>query len=132
MTTFALQIVTPDGIAYDGEATSLLLRTAAGDIQILARHEDYVGALSTGKAKIETPEGVKTASVSGGFVTVAGGAVRLVPTTFEFAEEIDLSRAEAAAERAKDAMEKKSGAELDVAKAKLARALTRISVKRGL
>jgi F-type H+-transporting ATPase subunit epsilon len=69
--------------------------------------------------------------VSGGFLSVAnGGEVRVAATTFELASELDLARAQNAKEAAEQALkEAKSNAEMDRAKAKLARALARISVK---
>ena len=57
-------------------------------------------------------------------------AVTLVPTTFEWAEDIDLQRAENAAERANALISSKeiSDVELRMAEARLKRALVRSSV----
>ena len=132
MKDFPLQIVTPDKTVMDGRATSLLIHTKTGDVEILAGHTDLLAALGTGRARIRTAEGTDIfASVSGGFLSVAnGGEVRVAATTFELASELDLSRAEAAKSEAEQALkEAKSSAEIDRAKAKLARALTRINVK---
>ena len=130
MNTFSLEIVTPDGAVFSGMAQSLLTRTDDGDIEILARHTDYLATVSTGRTRIILEDGSKKfASTSGGFLYVSGGAVRLVLTTFEFAEDIDKKRAEAAKERAEELIAKaKSDRELDIAKAKLYRALNRINV----
>ena len=38
MMPFNLKIVTPDGLAYDGQAEQLIVRTMTGDIGIMARH----------------------------------------------------------------------------------------------
>ena len=131
MTEFSLQIVTPDKTAMDGKATSLLIRTTTGDVEILAGHTDLLAALGTGRARIRTADGADTfASVSGGFLSVSNGIVRVAATTFEFASELDLARAQAAKEKAEQAIkDAKSIADIDLAKAKLARALARISVK---
>lgn len=131
MKEFSLQIVTPDKTVMDGKAISLLIRTTTGDVEILAGHTDLLAALGTGRARIRTADGMDTfASVSGGFLSVSDGVVRIAATTFEMASELDLKRAEAAKEKAEQAIkEAKSSAEIDLAKAKLARALTRISVK---
>ena len=49
--------------------------------------------------------------------------------TFEFADQIDLKRAEKAKEKAEEALKSaKSDKELDLAKAKLLRAMSRINV----
>ena len=131
MKEFSLQIVTPDKTVMDGKAISLLIRTTTGDMEILAGHTDLLAALGTGRARIRTADGMDTfASVSGGFLSVSDGVVRIAATTFEMASELDLKRAEAAKEKAEQAIkEAKSSTEIDLAKAKLARALTRISVK---
>ena len=132
MKDFPLQIVTPDKTVMDGRATSLLIHTKTGDVEILAGHTDLLAALGTGRARIRTAEGTDIfASVSGGFLSVAnGGEVRVAATTFELASELDLARAQNAKEVAEQALkEAKSNAEMDRAKAKLARALARISVK---
>ena len=131
MKEFSLQIVTPDKTVMDGKAISLLIRTTTGDVEILAGHTDLLAALGTGRARIRTADGMDTfASVSGGFLSVSEGTVRVAATTFEFADELDLDRAEAAKEKAEQRIKNaKSRAELDLAKAKLQRALTRIQVK---
>ena len=134
MSNFNLKIVTPDEQSFCGEAKSVLVRTDGGDVQILASHADYFAALGTGRAKITLPDGEeKLAACSGGFISVKNGEVSIVATTFEFAHRIDLKRAEAAKEKADSALkEAKDDRSAMIAKAKLARALTRISVKRGI
>ena len=131
MKEFSLQIVTPDKTAFDGKAESLLIRTISGDIEILAGHADLLSAIGTGRARIRTANGnCLFASVNGGFLSVASGEVRVAATTFEFADELDLSRAETAKKKAEQQIkDAKNNAELSVAKAKLQRALSRIHVK---
>ena len=57
LTEFRLQIVTPDGLLYDGEAQKLILRTTEGDVGILARHSDFVTPLSIGVARLFEKDG---------------------------------------------------------------------------
>ena len=129
MKSFNLTIVTPDGVKFSGDAVSVLVRTQGGDVQILAYHTDYLAALGIGRAKIALPDGEeRIASASGGFISVTDGNVSIACTTFEFSEEIDVKRAEAARENAERAISlAKSESELLCAKAKLARALARLS-----
>ena len=133
MALFHLEIVTPDGPVFSGEAESLLVRCDSGDVMIMAHHADFFSSLGTGRAKLCVGGEDKNASLSGGFISVKGGEVKVVATTFEFAEDIDLERAEAAKARAEAAIEAAEKAAKDektilIAKAKLKRALTRISV----
>ena len=127
MREYKLQIVTPDGLKFDGMAESLLVRTDDGDVQILAGHVDYMASLGTGRAKMVTGGKEKLAACSGGFVTCSGGEVKLVAVTFEFADEIDLERAKRAKERAEEMIRNAtSDRELVMAKARLRRAISRI------
>ena len=54
MKEFHLQIVTPDGIFFDGMAESLLVRSEMGDIEIMAGHADLFSSLGIGRARIKT------------------------------------------------------------------------------
>ena len=45
MESFSLQIVTPDGCEYDGQAEKIVCRTIRGDVAVLARHCDYCTAV---------------------------------------------------------------------------------------
>ena len=104
MNTFHLQIVTPDGLMFDGDAEKLLVRTTEGDVGIMSGHCDYVTPVDTGMAKVTTNGDVRTAACSGGLLNVKKGTVRLVASTFEWSEDIDVERAL----RAKEAAEKKA------------------------
>ena len=128
--TFHLQIVTPDGVSFDGEAESLYVRTQTGDIGLLPKHIDYVSALGMGQAKVTVEGETRTAACIGGMVSVSGGEVKLVATTFEWSEEIDVARAKDAELRARKILEEKklSDEELRLAEARLHRALVRQSV----
>jgi len=134
MTAFPLKIVTPDGLVYDGEAQELIVRATTGDMGILAGHVNCVTALGMGRATIVIDGKKQYAACIGGMVSVVNGAVTLVPTTFEWAEDIDLKRAEASADRAKQiiANQNASEAELRLAKARLMRALVRSSVAKPM
>lgn len=131
MSTFHLQVVTPDGCAFDGQAQRVVCRAITGDLAILAGHMNFVTALGMGGAHVVDAEGkVRHAACMGGMLSVMNGEVRVVPTTWEWADEIDRKRAEAAKQRAE---EKLKGKNLDtraqaLAEAKLKRALVRTSV----
>lgn len=97
MTTFHLTVVTPDGCAFEGQAERVVCRAIDGDLAILAKHGDYCTALGMGEAHIVDAEGSRRrAACMGGMLTVLDGEVRLVATTWEWAEQIDHTRAEAA------------------------------------
>ncbi len=130
MSSFNLKIVTPDGLQYDGQAEELIVRATSGDVGILPGHTNFVSALGMGRATVVSEGKRRYAACIGGMVSVVGGEVSLVPTTFEWAEDIDLARAEAAEQRARAAIADKniSKIELRLAEARLKRALVRKGV----
>ena len=132
MSGFRLQIVTPDGSLFDGEAEALRVCTTQGYVSIRRGHADYLAALTVGAVTV-TQDGVqREAACGGGFLSVEKGEVRLVATTFEYADMIDVERAERARETAQSRIAAATEArEIELAKAKLARALNRLSVANG-
>ena len=130
MNSFSLKIVTPDGLQYDGLAEELVVRTTTGDVGILAGHISCVAPLGMGQAMIQTEGKRRYAACIGGMLSVVGGEVTLVPTTFEWADKIDIDRAEASEQRAKGVLSNKSANETDIrmAEARLKRALIRKNV----
>ena len=100
MKKFHIEIVTPDGIEYDGEVESLLVRTDDGDVEILAGHTDLLASIGVGRARLLIDGKPRFASANGGFLSVKAGNVTLCAITFEFADQIDLKRAEEAKARA--------------------------------
>ena len=73
-----------------------------------------------------------TLSAQSAALTVLNGAVRLVATTWEWADQIDAARAEASRARAEETLARQDldARELELAQARLKRALVRTSVAR--
>lgn len=130
MTPFRLKIVTPDGLQYDGMAEMVVARTTTGEIGIMAKHINCVAPLGMGRALITVDGKERAAACIGGILSVIGGEVNLVPTTFEWADDIDVKRAEKAMNESKETIAKKSASrmELKMAEARLKRALVRLGV----
>ena len=130
MNTFSLTIVTPDGLRFEGQAESLTVRTTSGDMGILAGHTNCVAPLGMGMATVKSGGEKRYGACIGGMVTVIDGSVKLVPTTFEWADQIDAARAKLSEERAKDILADKNSSCTDIrlAEARLKRALIRQSV----
>ncbi|MBQ6890676.1 MAG: ATP synthase F1 subunit epsilon [Oscillospiraceae bacterium] len=129
MTSFPLKIVTPDGLEYDGKAEEVCVRTTSGELGVLAGHLNMVAPLGMGMATIVIDGKKRYAACIGGMISVMNKEVTLVPTTFEWAEEIDVKRAEASEERAKKVLADKAAekTEIRMAEARLKRALIRKS-----
>ena len=129
MSTFHLQIVTPDGGFFDGEAERVSVRTIDGEAAVLGNHIPYVTALGTGEARVVVDGQTRRAAASGGMLAVTPGHVRVVATTCEWAEDIDVERAKRAKEDAEQRIQNaKDPHELQLAKARLSRAQVRLNV----
>ena len=130
MTPFNLKIVTPYGLAFDGQAQQLTVRTTSGDMGILAGHIDCVAPLGMGQATIVTDGKRRYAACIGGMLSVVQGNVTLVCTTFEWAEDIDIKRADASYDRAKTILDDRNSTDTEIrlAEARLKRALVRKGV----
>ena len=129
--TFHLQIVTPDKPVFDGTAEKLIVRTITGDVCILARHIDYAAALGIGEARVTDGEGnTRIAACNGGLLSVSDNQVRVMATTFEWADEIDAERARLSLNASQEALSKadRSDANYAALEAKLKRALVRVQI----
>ncbi len=129
MATYKLQVVSLDGIEYEGDVEKIMLRTVDGDVEILARHINYCTGIGMGTAHVTLGDGtVRKAACIGGMLSVMDGVVRVFPTTWEWADEIDVDRAKAAKAKAEERLgEATLSKESRVrAEAKLYRALVRI------
>lgn len=130
MKAFPLKIVTPDGLKYDGQVEEVVVRTTSGDMGIQAGHTSCVAPLGMGQSMIIADGQKRYAACIGGMVSVVNGRVNIVATTFEWADEIDVSRAEASEKRAQSVLSDKGAAYTDIrmAEARLKRALIRKNV----
>ena len=132
MSTFPLRIGTPDGLLFEGDVERVVCRSISGDIAILARHCNFCTALGMGEASVVMADGNRrTAACIGGMLSMMNGVCRVLATTWEWEEDIDAERAEAAKHRAEQAMANGglTDKEYRIAEAKLQRALVRLSVK---
>ena len=130
MATFPLKIVCPDGVKFEGQVQALTVRTTSGEMGILAKHINCVAPLGMGRATIITEDGPRYAACIGGMVSMVDGKATLVPTTFEWADEIDVARADRSHDKAQATLQNKnsSKADLVLAEARLKRALVRRGV----
>ena len=132
MSTFPLRIGTPDGHLFEGDVERVVCRSVGGDLAILARHCNFCTALGMGEASVVMEDGTRrTAACIGGMLSVMNGTCRLLATTWEWKEDIDAERAQAAKKRAEEMIAKGglTDQEYKMASAKLQRALVRLSVK---
>jgi len=125
---FALKIVAPRGVVYEGDATSVSAPGTLGSFQVLFNHAPLLSSLDIGPLKVKDTAGVDTLyATGGGFLEVNGNRVVVLVESAERPEDIDVARARAARERA-EARLKSHDPLFDVRRAELAlaRALNRL------
>ena len=129
--TMELKIVSPEGTVFFGQAQKVFCRTVNGDVCVLPRHCNYCVPLALGEARVTDAEGnVLSGACAGGILTVVDGRVFVAASTFEWKQDIDLDRAKAALERAKQTLSQSvlDPEERNRYEAKLNRARLRIEV----
>lgn len=120
MTTMRVELVAPDREVWAGEATMVIAKTTEGDIGVLPGHQPTLGVLVEGVVRIqrEAAEELR-AAVHGGFLSVSQQGVTVLAEVVELASEIDVSRA-------REALQRVSGAEDESGSAAARRAQARL------
>ena len=133
--TLTVDIVTPDRVVLSDEATALVAPGVEGSYGVLFNHAPLLSALAAGELRYRrnNSEEIRLA-VSGGFLQVFDNQITVLADAAELAKEIDVDRARAARDRARQQLsiaENAPAAEREVAQAALDRALNRIRVATG-
>ena len=133
---FKINIVTPNGLIYSHRGSSVSMRAIDGDRQILYNHLPILTPLTVGEVRVQrgadVDHKVDHIAVSGGIIEFANNVATIIADNAERARNIDLSRAEAAKQRAealiKEAKEKHDEQLLERAQIALRQAVNRIHV----
>ena len=131
MNTFRLKIQTMDGQVLDAPVQRVVFRTIAGDVAIMAGHCNYCTAVGMGLARVTMEDGsVKEAACIGGMVSMHDNECHLLPTSWEWADQIDEARAREAKRLAEHHLSKPvlTAGERESQKARLKRAEIRLYV----
>ncbi len=123
--TLHVELVSPEQILYSGEGDMVICRTSDGEIAFLSGHAPFVGALGIGIVTVRHDGADTKAAVHGGFVEVSHDQVTILSDVAEMADQIDLRRAQEAADRAEMKLRENHDAECEGA---LRRAHVRIEL----
>jgi F-type H+-transporting ATPase subunit epsilon len=130
--TLFVEIVSPDGTKFRGEAKRFRAPGIRGSFEILLNHAPMLAATGIGPIYVTTPSGDRIMfATSGGFVQVLNNRVIMLAETAEPSAEIDIERARASEESAKKALEGARGAERTAAERELERARNRLRIAMG-
>lgn len=129
MTPYNIKIITPEKTFFEGTTTQIIAKTTSGNVGILHGHVPYVANLVSSPFMIEVDGSLKEAAISGGLLKVSPEDVVVVTNAIEWADEIDVARAERSKQNAEERMKRhESQKEFDRAEKKLKRALNRLLV----
>lgn len=123
MASLHVELVAVERLIWSGEASIVIARTTEGELGVLPGHAPLLGELAAGgvvRIREESGEELVVA-VHGGFLSVTERGVSLLAEIAEFADEIDVPRAQEALQRAQSA-----GPEDEDAVAALQRATSRL------
>ncbi|MCG7408035.1 F0F1 ATP synthase subunit epsilon [Paenibacillus sp. ACRRX] len=133
MSTFLLEIVTPERKVFAQEVDMVSVKGVEGDLGILAGHIPMVTPLDIAPMKIKFGGQEHWIAVHGGFVEVRKDKVVVLAESAELPENIDVERAKAAKARAEQRIamaerSKQDHVDFRRAEVSLHRAITRIKV----
>ena len=103
-----VELVSPERVAYSGEARMVICRTTTGDIAFLPGHVPFIGVLATHPVRVLLEDGELVIAVHQGFVEVSPPddegrtRVTILSDVAELADQIDVDRARASKERSED------------------------------
>ncbi|MBU3827694.1 MAG: F0F1 ATP synthase subunit epsilon [Candidatus Lactobacillus pullistercoris] len=133
---FRVDVVTPDGLIYSHRSSIIDMRAIDGQRSIMYNHTPLLTPLAIGDVTVrrsrEMSNRVDHIAVNGGYMEFSNNVATIIADSAERARNINVSRAEAAKERAekkiKEAREKHDEQSFQRAQIALKRAVNRISV----
>jgi len=129
---FTLEIITPERTVLSAQVVSVSAPGIEGGFQVLFEHAPLLSALDTGRVTVRLVDGTQEVfATSGGFLEVRDNKVLLLLETAERPQEIDIQRAEAARDRAKERLAHRTH-DMDAVRAEAAlhRAMNRLRTVR--
>lgn len=128
-----LQIVTAEKVVYDDQVDTVVAPGELGELGILPQHAPLLSTLKPGELRYRRAGSEDSLAIGGGFVEVLNNRVIVLADSAERADDIDISRAEEARQRAEEALRTRrdlNNEEIAAIEGSLRRALARIDVAR--
>ena len=130
--SFLLEIATPERLLIREQVTEAQIPAAEGYLGVLPQHAPLLSELGIGELSYQMHGKRHSLIVGGGWVEVLPTHTRVLASSAERVDEIDMARAELALKRAKDRLEKSvSGVDVGRALNSLKRAQARLETKKG-
>ena len=114
-TPYPVELITPEGIAFSGDAERLVVPGAAGELGILANHAPLISLLEPGETRLTDAEGtLRRYATDDGFVQVRKNHALVLVGEAVAAEDIDASDAGRRLDEARAALERADAGDGDV------------------
>ena len=125
-----LRVVTPTRLVLDEDVDEVTAQGELGEFGVLPNHIAFLSTLVPGELTYKQGATKKTLAVSGGYAEVLDNVMTVLAPSAEFADEIDVARAQRAKERAEKIMAEVNLEEKDrqAADSALKRAIVRLQV----
>ena len=123
-----LKIITLEGIYFNQEVDSLIVKTIAGELTILEKHLPLITTCEISIMKIKKDGIYKNYALAGGTLFVSEQEVKLLTPAIESEDEIDYMRAIRSKERAEKRI-KDDNYDVKRAEISLKKAINRLSLK---
>lgn len=128
-----IQVVTPEKIILETDASQITAPTTEGEITILPEHVPLLTQLAPGELLIRNDGKLDHLVVVGGFLEVTRDLVRILADYAVHGKDISAVRAQEAKERAEKKMkEKLSNEDFAIAEGELRKALLELKVARKI
>ena len=126
-----LEVVTPEKVVVSQEVDMVVAPGSEGEFGVLPGHVLFLSGIIPGEMRYNSGSETVSLVVSTGFAEVSDDNVSILVDAAERGTDVDIDRAQQAAERARERMAKgKSAEEIDYERAEVAlkRAIARIKV----
>jgi F-type H+-transporting ATPase subunit epsilon len=126
-----LEVVTPEKVVVSQEVDMVVAPGTEGEFGILPSHILFLSGIIPGEMRYNSGSETVSLAVSTGFAEVSDDKVSILVDAAERGTEVDIGRAQQAAERARERLAKgKSAEDIDYSRAEIAlkRAIARLKV----
>jgi F-type H+-transporting ATPase subunit epsilon len=131
VSTFVLEVVTPERKVYAETVNMIIAKGIEGELGILPNHIPLVTPLKIAPLKVKKQgQPDQLIAVHGGFMEVRKDKVVILAESAELPEQIDVERARSAKQRAEERLKQAKRDDIDFKRAELAlqRAMNRLDV----
>lgn len=100
-----VRVLTPEGAVFDDLAYMVIAPSVRGEVGILPRHTPFIAFLKMGETRLKLLDDTEVVyATSEGYLSVEDDRVLVLVEQAERADQIDVARAQAALERADQAL----------------------------